>query len=206
MKTCIRLLLVLIMSGCSNSQLAQKNGPKAPASAPVVDNAEIVVIPNPYVDDVTLANRAAEEAKQELIKRGYKLVETEAEAKIVAVPTVETGFITVVRSQSDRPIDLFSDNSNFMQVDRTQTVVNSLGSIGGVSFSGPGTSSRKGNDELVIEAFPKEAWDHALIVNELQLQPNWKIRLPLPADLKPIEGEKIAHTAPKAGTDFQLPH
>jgi hypothetical protein len=206
MKICIRLLLVLIMTGCSNSQLAQKNHPKAPASAPVVDNAEVIVIPNPYVDDVTLANRAAEEAKQELIKRGYKVVETEAEAKIVAVPTVETGVITVVRNQSDRPIDLFSDN-NFSQIDRTQTVANTLSSLGGVSFSGTGGGSYgRGRDELVIEAFPKDAWDHALIVNELQLQPNWKIRMALPADLKPIEGEKIAHTAHTVDTDFQLPH
>jgi hypothetical protein len=205
MKICIRLLLVLTMTGCSNSPLAQKTHPKAPASAPAVDNAEVVVIPNPYVDDVTLANRAAEEAKQELIKRGYKVVQTEAEAKIVAVPTVETGAITVVRNQSDRPIDLFSDN-NFSQIDRNQSVANTLSSLGGVSFSGAGGSYGKGKDELVIEAFPKDAWDHALIVNELQLQPNWKIRMPLPTDLKPIEGEKIAHTAHTADTDFQLPH
>lgn len=205
MKTCIRLLLVLIMTGCSNSPLAQKSHPKAPASVPAVDKAEVVVIPNPYVDDVTLANRAAEETKQELIKRGYKVVETETDAKIVAVPTVETNLVTVVSKTSDRPLDMFSD-SNISQMDRTRTVANSLGSLGDVSSSGAGGSLRKGNDELVIEAFPRDAWDHALIVNELQLQPSWKIRLPLPADLKPIEGEQIAHTAHTAGTDFQLPH
>ena len=205
MKPYLSLLLVLLMAGCSNFPVAQKSRPKAPANEPAVDSAEVVVIPNPYVDDLTLASRAADEAKQELIKRGYKVVGTEADAKIVAVPTVETGVVTLVRHQSDRPIDLFSDRS-FSQMDRTQAVATTLSSLGEVSGVGAGGSVGKGKDQLVIEAFPKDAWDHALIVNELQLQPTWKIRIPLPADLKPIEGDNVAHTAHTAGTEFQLPH
>lgn len=205
MKNFSLFLLYLVMVGCSG-QLAQKAKQKAPASEPDVDKSAIAVIPNPYDDDLTLENKAVEQTKQELIKRGYKLVATEADAKLIAVPTVEANVTTIVKGASGRPIDLFSD-SQYAQLDRTVGVANSLSSLGQISLQGQTTSVGKANDCLVIEAFPKDAWDHALIVNELQLQPAWKIRMPLPADLKPsIEGEKIAHTGHAAETEFQLPH
>jgi hypothetical protein len=200
MKALTMLQLALVaMVGCS-SQLATNQ--KSPVTPAPVDGSEIAVIPNPYDDDLTLATKAAIEAKQELIKRGYTVVATEAEAKMIAVPTVETNVVKVVK-HSDRPLEMFSD-AHLSQMDRTSGVANSLGSLGQVSFEGAGTSVEKDKDVLVIEAFPKDAWDHALIVNELQLQPSWKIRMPLPADLKPsLEGQRIAHTG---DTEFQLPH
>jgi hypothetical protein len=201
------LLLALMIAGCS-SKVAQKANEKAPTGQAPVDTAAIAVIPNPYDDDFTLASKAAEKTKQELIKRGYTVVATEAEAKLIAVPTVETNVATVVK-HSDRPIEMFSD-THLSQMDRTNGVANSLGSLGQVSFEGATTSVQTGKDELVIEAFSKDAWDRALIVNELQLQPTWKIRMPLPTDLKPIESEEnfahAAHTGRTADTDFQLPH
>jgi hypothetical protein len=199
-KVPILLLFGLAILGCTN-QVAQKANQKAPSTQGPVDSAAIAVIPNPYVDDLTIANKAAEDSKQELIKRGYQVVASEAEAKIIAVPTVETNVVTIAAHPSERPIDLLSSNT-LDQLGR-DSVTNSLGSLGGVS-PGPGNSFGKGRDLLVIEAFPKDAWDHALIVNELQLQPVWKIRMPLPGDLKPsVDGEKVAHMA---DTDFQLPH
>jgi hypothetical protein len=198
------LLLLVAVTGCSG-HLAQKANEKAPAQQAPVDASAIAVIPNPYDDDLALATKAADQAKQELIKRGYTVVASEAEAKLVAVPTVETNVGTLVKSSSAQPIEMFSD-AHLFQMERTGSVANSLGSLGQVSVAGGGGFVEKGKDQLVIEAFPKDAWDHALIVNELQLQPAWKIRMPLPADLKPIEGEKLAHTGHNADTDFQLPH
>jgi hypothetical protein len=203
-KNLFLLLLGVVVSGCSG-HVAQKANEKAPAGQAPVDRSAIAVIPNPYDDDLTLATKAADEAKQELIKRGYTVVVGEAEAKLIAVPTVETNVGTLVRRSSARPIEMLSD-AHLFQMDRTGSVANSLGSLGQVSVADGGDFVEKGKDELVIEVFPKDAWDHALIVNELQLQPTWKIRMPLPADLKPIQGEQIAHTGHTADTDFQLPH
>lgn len=211
-KTLFLLLLALAIAGCS-TQLAQKANPNQKATAKqaqtAIDGSAIAVIPNPYDDDEILATKAANEARQELTRRGYNVVDREADAKLIAVPTVETNVGTFVRRTSDRPLEMFSD-TNLSQMDRTSSVANSLGSLGQVSFEGPTGVVGKAKDELVIEAFPKDAWDHALIVNELQLQPAWKVRMPLPGDLKPVEGQKIAHTdnhtAKTADTDFQLPH
>jgi len=206
-KTLFLLLLAAAVAGCSG-QLAQKTKQKAPANQTPVDASAIAVIPNPYDDDVTLANKAADDAKQELIKRGYAVVGTEAEAKLIAVPTVETNVNVAANRSADRPFEMFSD-AHLSQMDRVNGVANSLGSLGQVSFEGAAGPVGKGKDVLVIEAFPKDAWNHALIVNELQLLPAWKIRMPLPADLKPsVEAEKIAntdHAGQKAGTEFQLP-
>jgi hypothetical protein len=193
----------LTIAGCSNNQLAQKVKPKAPAQKAaadqqlVVDSTPVVVIPNPYVDDLTLANKAADEARQELIKRGVKLVGTEADADVVAVPTVETDVRVVhVTKQSD----VFTANAG-LPMERLSTLNNSLSSLGSETFQ---TSIGRNGDQLVIEGFKKDAWDHALIVNELQLQPVWKVRVALPKSLKPrLEGEAVARTS---DTIFELPH
>jgi len=203
MKGLFLVLLGLAIAGCSNIELAKKGQQKAPANQPPVDSSTVFVIPNPYVDDLTLANKAADEAKQELVKRGYKLVASEAEAKLIAVATVETNVTKVVASSTVRPTDLFSDG-NVTPLNRYSMVANNLGSLGSLSFQSSSTSFGPAGDLLVIEAFPKEAWDKALIVNELQLQPAWKIRTPLPASLKPsIAGAQVARSG---DTDFVLPH
>jgi|GEM_PF-5087190 hypothetical protein len=202
MKNLFILLASVVIAGC-NGQLAQKANEKAPTKQAPVDPSAIAVIPNPYDDNLILATKAADEAKQELTKRGYTVVATEAEAKVIAVPTVETNTTSLVRHSSDRPLEMFSD-AHLSQMDHTNGVANSLGSLDQAALEGTVNTVAKGKDVLVIEAFPKDAWDHALIVNELQLLPAWKIRIPLPADLKPsVEGTKIAHAA---DTDFQLPH
>jgi hypothetical protein len=200
-------VFALAMVGCASNQVAQRKPQKGLVKTPVApDSSAIVVIPNPYVDNLAQANQAAEEAKQELINRGYKVVSSEAEADLVAIPTVETNtsvrLITAVR-----PVDLVETPApGDAQVDRTATVANSLGSLGSLSFrSSSGSSSGSGNGRplLVIEAFRKDAWDKALIVNELQLPPVWKVQVPLPASLKPTnEGGAIAG---RGDTDFVLP-
>lgn len=202
-RMCI-LAFCLTIAGCGNNQLAQKRKTKAPAQkAPadqqlVVDSTRVVVIPNPYVDDLTLANKAADEAKQELIKRGVKIVGTEAEADVVAVPTVETD-VTVVNVTEKQP-DVFMENAG-LQMDRAWAFNNSVGSLASKNFQ---PSVGKSGDQLVIEGFKKDAWDKALIVNELQLQPVWKVRIGLPKSLKPsLEGAAVARTS---DTNFELPH
>lgn len=191
----------LVIAGCSSNPLTLKTQQKAPVVTPPSDVSSIAVIPNPYVDDITLANKATEEAKQELIKRGYRVVSSETEADLVGVPTVETNAIRLVTVA--KPFDLLAVDGQ-AEPQRSLTVANSLGSLGSsVSQSSSGTVG-DGKPSLVIEAFRKEAWEKALIVNELQLQPAWKIRMPLPASLKPsLEGAQIARTA---DTDFVLPH
>jgi len=196
------LALGLAIAGCGNNQVAQKLKQKAPAQKGpadqmMVDSSRVVVIPNPYVDDLTLANKAADEAKQELIKRGVKIVGTEAEADVVAVPTTETNVTAVHVTKQP---DVFTENAG-LQLDRSWALNNSLGSLGSQSFQ---SSIGKSSDQLVIEGFQKDAWDKALIVNELQLQPVWKVRVALPASLKPsLEGAAVARTT---DTDFVLPH
>lgn len=197
-------VLALAMAGCTSNQVAQRKPQKGPVKPPVApDSSTVVVIPNPYVDDLTSANQAAEQAKQELTKRGYKLVSSEAEADLVAIPTVETNtsvrLITAVK-----PVDLVETPAPAdAQVDRTGTVANSLGSLGTLSFRSSTGTSGTGKPLLVIEAFRKDAWDKALIVNELQLQPVWKVKVSLPASLKPTsEGAPIAG---RGDTDFVLP-
>jgi len=116
---------------------------------------------------------------------------------VVAVPTLETN-VTVVHV-TKQP-DVFTENSG-LQMGRSWTLDNSLGSLD--SQTSLQTSSGKSGDQLVIEGFKRDAWDKALIVNELQLQPVWKVRVSVPKSLKPsLEGAAVARTS---DTDFVLP-
>jgi hypothetical protein len=193
----------VVLAGCSTNQLAHNNQQKGLPNKSVVDSSAIVVIPNPYVDDLTLANKATEEAKQELIKRGYNVVSSEEEADLVAIPTVETNVVQVVLPSGNRPTELFTDIAG-AQLDRIGTVANSLGSLSSLSFRSSAGSIGSGGSCLVIEAFRKDAWDKALIVNELQLAPAWKLRMPLPRELEPaLEGAASVRSADN--TQFVLP-
>jgi hypothetical protein len=192
----------LALVGCGSNPLARKTQQKSLANQPVVDSSSVVVIPNPYVDDLTLANKATEEAKRELIKRGYKVVSTEEEADLVAIPTVETNSAKLL-PPAERKTDLFTDIGG-ARLDRIGTVANDLGSLGSLSFRSSAGSSGSVGSCLVIEAFRKDAWDKALIVNELQLAPAWKLRMPLPRELEPaLEGGAAARSADN--TQFVLP-
>jgi len=194
--------IALVMIGCSGNQVAQRKTQKGLVkTAMPPDSSTIVVIPNPYVDDLASANRAAEEAKQELTNRGYKVVSTETEADLVAIPTVEPNS-SVRLITGIKPVDLVSAPGDAL-VDRTGSVANSLGSLGTLSLGSSSATSGTGKPLLAIEAFHKDAWDKALIVNELQLQPVWTIHVSLPASLKPTsEGAAIAG---RSDTDFVLP-
>jgi hypothetical protein len=202
LKSWFVFVIALVQIGCSSNQVAQRKTQKDLVKATMApDSSAIVVIPNPYVDDLASANQAAEEAKQELINRGYKVVSSETEADLVAVPTVEPNS-SVSLVAGIKPVDQVSAPGDAL-VDRTGTVANSLGSLDTLSLRPFSATSSTGKPLLAIEAFRKDAWDKALIVNELQLQPVWKIHVPLPASLKPT-GEVTA-IAGRSDTDFVLP-
>jgi hypothetical protein len=190
---------VTLMSCSSVTGVSSRGQPGKPEPDATPDGSGIVVIPNPYVDDVTLADSAANQAKSELAKRGYKIVSTENQAQLVAIPTVETNFVSVAGGMPDASPDTLA-----VQMDRPGMLANSFGSL--PSFSQPKHigAVKPGSRVLVIEAFKKDAWDKALIVNELQLVPDWKIRMPLPRELEPaVEGADILRTA---DTHSVLPH
>jgi hypothetical protein len=186
------LWVSLFLVACSSIQgVSSGNKSENTKVDPVPDGSPVVVIPNPYVDDGTLADAEATQARTELTKRGYHIVSDETEAQLVAIPTVETNFVTAANDTPDTSAAALTP-----QMDRPGMLVNSFGSM--PSFLGPKRSGavKPGGRVLVIEAFKKDAWDKALIVNELQLAPDWKLRMPLPRELEPaVEGADFVHTA-----------
>lgn len=197
------LCLSVTLVGCSGMNgVASKAEPVKSAVNPIPDKSGIVVVPNPYVDDRALAYAAADQAKAELAKRGYNVVPTEDQAQLVAIPTVETNFVSLA-SEPVTPVGA-SPATLAPQMNQPGMLINSFDSL--PSFSGPkkGNEVKPGGRVLVIEAFDKGAWDKALIVNELQLPPEWKLRMPLPHELEPaVEGAAFAGTA---DTQSALPH
>ena len=198
------LCLSMTLVSCSTVTGVSSRGQAGkPSANPTPDGSGIVVVPNPYVDDPTLAYAAANQTKAELLKRGYKIVPSEDQAQLVAIPTVETSFVGAA-PENVTPV-VPSPGALSPQMDRPGMFTSTLDSL--PSFSGPKASGtvKPGGKVLVIEAFGKEAWDKALIVNELQLPPTWKLRIPLPRELEPaVEGAAFARSGDD--TQFVLPH
>ncbi len=196
-------LSVMLVSCSSVTGVLSKAQPGKPQAGPTPDGSGIVVIPNPYVDDPTLAQAAADQAKTELTKRGYKIVPTEDQAQLVAIPTVETNFVSAA-SETITPVGAVPATLA-PPMDRAGMLANSFDSLPSFSGRKVGGSVKSGGRVFVIEAFNKGAWDKALIVNELQLAPTWKLRMPLPHELEPAE-EGAAFARAGDNTQFVLPH
>lgn len=195
-------LSVTLVSCSSITGVSSRAQPGKPEAKPTPDGSGIVVVPNPYVDDRTLAYEAADQAKAELTKRGYKIVASEDQAQLVAIPTVETNFVSAT-SGAATPVGA-SPATLAPPMDRLGMLTNQFDSLPSFSGSKTGGEVKPGGKVLVIEAFNKDAWDKALIVNELQLLPTWKLRMPLPRELEPaVEGAAFARTA---DTQSVLPH
>lgn len=198
----LTVCLSMILVSCSISGVSSKTQPRKSESGPIPNGSAVVVIPNPYVDDATLANSAADQTRVELIQRGYNVVSTEDQAQFVVIPTVETSLVSET-PQTVTPVRVLAVAAD-PQMNGSGMLVNTFDSLPSFSRPKTGGSVKPGDKMLVIEAFNKDAWDKALIVNELQLPPVWKLRIPLPKELAPaVEGEAFARTG---DTEFALPH
>ena len=157
-----------------------------------------------------MATEAAEVAKQELIKRGYSVVDTEDKAQLVAIPTVETARVSVTHQIDADPLPV----GPVQQFDRQGILFTTSESLPSISNSSTTVSRKPLGSVLVIEAFRKDEWDKALLVNELQLQPAWKFDASLPAQLQSLAKQKSApnqqvpanrQVARASETEFVLP-
>ena len=205
---------VIAVAGCSNlDRVATKSHPQDLEKV-AIDNSGIVVIPNPYVDDLNVAAEAVEAAKQELIKRGYSVVDTEAKAQLVAIPTIETARVSLIHPSDAHLVDSDPLPGPIQQFDRQGTAFSTLQSLPSISTGSKMVNSKSAGSVLVIEAFRKEEWDKALLVNELQLRPAWKFDASLPPQLHSLANQAPAPNQPVAAnhqvvrasdTEFVLP-
>jgi hypothetical protein len=205
---------VIAAAGCSNlDKVATKSHPEDLQKV-AIDNSGIVVIPNPYVDDLNVAGDAVEAAKQELIKRGYSVVDTEDKAQLVAIPTIETARVTVTRPSEAHLVDSDPLPGSIQQFDRQGAGFITLQSLPSIANRSAVVTSKSSGWRLVIEAFRKEEWDKALLVNELQLRPAWKFDASLPSQLQSLANQGPAPNQPVAAnhqvvrasdTEFVLP-
>jgi len=202
---------VVVLAGCSNlPTVATRSHPQNGQSKAAMDHSNIVVIPNPYVDDPNVATEAVEAAKQELIKRGYSVVDTSDKAQLVAIPTVETARVSVTHQVDADPLPV----GPVQQFDRQGILFTTSESLPSISNSSTTVSMKSLGSVLVIEAFRKDEWDKALLVNELQLQPAWKFDASLPPQLQSLANQEPAlnqqvranHQVARASdTEFVLP-
>jgi hypothetical protein len=209
---------MLAMAGCSNLGTVATNSRSQNVQKAAIDHSDIVVISNPYVDDVNVATGAAEAAKQELIKQGYSVVDTEDKAQLVAIPTIETGRVSV--TQVARPDDAHAIDNDSLSVGPIQQfnsqakAFSTLQPLPSISNRSPLVAGKSAGPRLVIEAFHKDEWNKALLVNELQLRPAWKFDASLPAQLQSLANQQPApnqqvpanHQVARASeTEFVLP-
>src|SRR5258708_363798 len=196
--------MVLLVTACSTSYQAAHKAPPPPAKVagqaqkPLgADQSSVTVIPNPYEDDQYQANMAVEATKQVLRGRGYNVVENGATAELVAIPTLETNRVQVLR-RSTSPSDMFQE------FDRPGKLFGTYPSLPTLAAgSTTAVNSKTNGSTLVIEAFRSDDWSKALIVNMLQLPPTWKEVTPLPHGYStdPLDLQRTGGTK----TQFQLP-
>jgi hypothetical protein len=142
------------------------------------------------------------------------VVDTEDKAQLVAIPTIETARVSVIHPSEAHVVDSDPVPGSIQQFDRQGTGFSTLQSLPSISNRSAVVTSKSSGWILVIEAFRKEEWDKALLVNELQLRPAWKFDASLPPQLQPLANQGPAPNQPVAAnhqvvrasdTEFVLP-
>jgi hypothetical protein len=210
-----RLLLLvwslgLLLWGCASA-------PQVKVAAEVFDpkeakNRSVAVIADQYVDDPAEAEKLADLIRNQLTANGFKVQQTENEAELVVIPTIErskpasTGTAPVPRAL--RSFDL-SYGVGGTRMTESQNALRNLGFEFGPSPTGP-EELKAG---LMVTAVTREAWFKALLDEKNEIPRVWRITAVSPLkkeDITPklVEavGSKLNEVAGGKATGTEKPH
>jgi hypothetical protein len=171
-----RLLLLawslgLLLGGCVTA-------PQVKVAAEVFNaeqakNRSVAVIADQYMDDAAEADKLAGLIRNQLTANGFKVQETENEAELVVIPTIERSKPT---SSGTAPLPRawrsFDRSYGLGQANMMQSQ-NALRNLGFEFGSAPPPEELKAG--LMVTAVTREAWFKALLDEKIEIPRVWRI-------------------------------
>jgi len=153
----------ILCSGCAVTPIEVKSEVVNPAE---VGKHSVAVIPDPYMDDLTTAERLVDLVRREMTQRGFRLSQSEEKADLVIIPHL---------------ISPTSGDTSMKQVNPVPTInlINSnIGELGMMQNGGalselPQLENRspllQEQIQLTILAVQEDVWHKALNINQLRI-------------------------------------
>jgi hypothetical protein len=213
-KTWGQLLLAwsvgLLLGGCASA-------PQVKVAAEVFDpeeakNRSVAVIADLYMDDPVEADKLAGLIRNQLTANGFKVKETENEAELVVIPTIErskptsTGAAPLPRAWRSFDLSYGLGRANMME---SQNALRNLG----FEFESAAPAPEQLKAGLMVTAVTREAWFKALLDEKTEIPRVWRIIAVSPLkkeDVTPklVEavGSKLSEVAAGKTTETEKPH
>ena len=172
-----RLLLLvwslgLLLMGCASA-------PQVKVAAEVFDaekakNRSVAVVADLYMDDPVEADKLAGLIRNQLTANGFKVQETENEAELVVIPTMErskptrAGTTPLPRAWRSFDLSYGLGRANMME---SQNALRNLG----FEFGSAAPAPEQLKAGLMVTAVTREAWFKALLDEKTEIPRVWRI-------------------------------
>jgi hypothetical protein len=189
------LCLGLLLAGCaSTSQVKVSVEVFSPKEA---KSRSVAVVADAYMEDPVEADKVAELVRSQLTANGFKVHETENEAELIVIPTMEhskpgtAGAAPLPRSwrSFDAPFGL--GRGGMME---SQNALQSLGFDFG--STAPPEQLKAG---LMVTAVTREAWSSALLDEKAQVPRVWRIVAVSPLSKEDVTTKLVEALGSKLG-------
>jgi hypothetical protein len=190
------LATAVLCSDCAVTPIEVKTEVVNPAEA---GKRSVAVIPDPYMDDLTVAKRLVDLVGNEMAQRGFRLSRSENTAELVIIPhlTAPASGVIPAKSANLAPsINLFSPNfgeSGMMQ---------NAATLGELPESEKQPTITHDRTQLTILAVQEDVWHKALNINQLRIPQVWRISVFVPTDFSAKGKEVTAEMVEAAGPRF----
>ena len=165
------LCLGLLFAGCaSTSQVKVAVEVTSPKEAM---SRSVAVVPDAYMEDPVEADKIAGLVRSQLTANGFKVHETENEAELVVIPTMErskpgaTGAAPLPRSWRSFDLSYGLGRGGMMESQ------NALQSLGFEFGSAPAAEQLRAG--LMVTAVTREAWFNALLSDKAEIPRVWRV-------------------------------
>jgi hypothetical protein len=168
---------------------------------PEAAKRSVAVIPDPYMDDLTLANKLVDLVGKEMSRRGFRLSPSENQAELVVIPHL----IASAATSGEKPAKPANP------APRINLINPNIGEAGMMQNGGgfadpppvevqPAVASYQ--VELQILAVQQDVWHRALNINQLRIPQVWRISVQVPTYFTPKGKELTAEMVEAAGPRF----
>jgi hypothetical protein len=159
----------------------------------------VAVVPDPYTDDLTTANRLVDLVRKEMKKSGFRLSQSEDTAELVIIPQLASSTSGDRAAKSVNPVatpNLISPNMG------EAGMMQSSGALGELPLLEDRPALPQDQIQLVIMAVQLDDWRKALIVNQLRVPQVWRISVFAPSNFSAKGKEVTAQLVEAAGPRF----
>jgi hypothetical protein len=186
----------ILYSDCAVTPIQVKSEVINPAEAV---KRSVAVLPDPYMDDLGVAERLADLVRKEMTQRGFRLSQSEATAELVIIPQLISSTPEDTSAKPVNPvprINLFSPNLG------EPGMMLSGGALGDLPPLESQPVLPENQIQLTILAVEEDVWHKALNINQLRIPQVWRISVFVPTDFSPKGKEMTAEMVEAAGPRF----